>query len=51
VASDFLLCPACGTSIVSSCHACRKVLSPDWQFCPYCRTPKAPPNGEIRIPV
>ncbi len=38
VASDFLLCPACGTSIVASCHACKKVLAPGWKFCPYCRT-------------
>lgn len=54
VGSDFLLCPACGTSIVSSCRECKKVLSPEWNFCPYCRAPvvdKPPARTPSAAPV
>ncbi|MCL1925622.1 MAG: Flp pilus assembly complex ATPase component TadA [Syntrophorhabdaceae bacterium] len=35
--ADFVMCPACGHSVVSVCHGCRRTLSQDWKFCPYCR--------------
>ncbi len=35
--ADFVVCPGCGHSLVSSCPSCQKMVSPDWKFCPYCR--------------
>jgi RNA polymerase subunit RPABC4/transcription elongation factor Spt4 len=35
--ADFVICPGCGHSLVSSCPSCQKMVSPDWKFCPYCR--------------
>jgi type II secretory ATPase GspE/PulE/Tfp pilus assembly ATPase PilB-like protein/RNA polymerase subunit RPABC4/transcription elongation factor Spt4 len=35
--ADFVICPGCGYSLVSSCPSCQKMVSPDWKFCPYCR--------------
>ena len=35
--ADFVICPGCGHSLVSSCPSCRKMVSPHWKFCPYCR--------------
>ncbi|MBI5906086.1 MAG: zinc ribbon domain-containing protein [Deltaproteobacteria bacterium] len=35
--SEFVMCPACGYSVVSTCPGCRKTLSQEWKFCPYCR--------------
>ncbi len=35
--ADFVLCPGCGHSLVSSCPGCGKMVSPHWKFCPYCR--------------
>ncbi len=35
--ADFVVCPGCGHSLVSSCPSCRKMISPHWKFCPYCR--------------
>jgi type IV pilus assembly protein PilB len=54
VGSDFLLCPVCGTTVVSSCHACKKMLSPEWNFCPFCREPvrdKVPERQPVAAPV
>jgi type IV pilus assembly protein PilB len=33
----FVVCPACGFSLLSTCPGCRKAVSPEWRFCPYCR--------------
>jgi type IV pilus assembly protein PilB len=35
--ADFVICPGCGHSLVSSCPSCRKMVSQEWKFCPYCR--------------
>ncbi len=35
--ADFVVCPACGHSLVSTCPSCRKMVSPEWKICPYCR--------------
>jgi len=35
--ADFVICPGCGHSLVSSCPSCQKMVSPHWKFCPYCR--------------
>ncbi len=35
--ADFVICPDCGHSLVSSCPSCQKMISPHWKFCPYCR--------------
>jgi type IV pilus assembly protein PilB len=35
--AEFVMCPACGYSVVSTCPGCRKTLSQEWKFCPYCR--------------
>jgi type IV pilus assembly protein PilB len=35
--AEFVICPGCGHSLVSSCPSCRKMVSPHWKFCPYCR--------------
>jgi type IV pilus assembly protein PilB len=35
--ADFVHCPGCGHSLVSSCSGCGKMISPHWKFCPYCR--------------
>jgi len=36
--ADFVVCPGCGHSLVSSCPSCQKMVSPHWKFCPYCRS-------------
>jgi len=35
--AEFVICPGCGHSLVSSCPSCQKMVSPHWKFCPYCR--------------
>ncbi len=35
--ADFVICPGCGYSLISNCPSCRKMVSPQWKFCPFCR--------------
>ena len=35
--AGFVMCPACGHTLLATCRACQKTVSPEWKFCPYCR--------------
>jgi type IV pilus assembly protein PilB len=35
--AGFVICPGCGHSLLATCRACQKMVSPEWKFCPYCR--------------
>lgn len=36
IASDFTVCPRCGTRLGGECLHCGRALQPGWTFCPYC---------------
>jgi hypothetical protein len=36
VASSFLCCPRCGTSLRRRCDSCSEPIEFGWSFCPYC---------------
>ena len=38
IGADYLACPRCALPLRLSCHACERVLDPEWQICPWCMT-------------
>jgi type IV pilus assembly protein PilB len=38
IEAGFIGCPACGHVILSTCPSCLRTVSPDWRFCPFCRS-------------
>ncbi len=43
--SDFVMCPACGFSASAVCPGCRRMISHEWKFCPYCRQDLVRPDS------
>lgn len=46
IASDYLVCPACGIGVRSACSACDRVLDVHWRICPWCATVVAKPGSD-----
>ncbi len=38
IAADYLACPRCALPLRLACDTCDRVLDPDWQICPWCKT-------------
>jgi hypothetical protein len=38
IAADYLSCPRCALPLRLACNSCDRVLDPEWQICPWCRT-------------
>lgn len=57
IAADYLACPKCALPLRLACDQCERVLNPDWQICPWCRTtievggnpPAQPPPGPTDV--
>jgi type II secretory ATPase GspE/PulE/Tfp pilus assembly ATPase PilB-like protein len=37
IGGDYVICPRCARSVVTSCPSCHKAVSPEWIHCPRCR--------------
>jgi RNA polymerase subunit RPABC4/transcription elongation factor Spt4 len=44
---DFLACPHCGTILKKPCTSCGKLLSMDWDYCPFCSAPQPTATVEV----
>ena len=33
---DFVLCPRCGTELLTACPECHRAVKTDWVHCAYC---------------
>lgn len=41
IESDYRVCPRCRTALREPCVACGRLMSLEWQACPYCATQRA----------
>ncbi|MGH8649232.1 MAG: ATPase, T2SS/T4P/T4SS family, partial [Burkholderiales bacterium] len=46
VSADFAACPNCGQHVAGKCLHCRRLVQPEWKFCPYCATSTAASGSE-----
>ena len=58
LASEYDYCTSCGDFVGEHCEHCKRRVSPDWTFCPFCGEPASryqdlvtagPPSADARI--